>query len=586
MLFSRKSRKNLRTTGAAAADSRQCSAIQSVIETLENRQLLSASNLDPNFGSGGEVQTHFGASPTSAEQIWTDASGRTVVTGSDGNGDALLIRYLPNGTLDPQFGSGGKSVVSLGGATINGVAIQTNDKILVSGQDGSKIYLARLNTNGSFDSTFGTGGKELLQLGNAGEVSAITETSNGKIYVATAGGSSPNYTYVVERLNSNGTEDTTFANHGVGAANIGQYRTVVAVTVESNGQIVVAGNGSGAGSSDEIVIFNASGSVSKQFSDGGGVVLTGIAVQGNGDIVASGQTRFATPDFIVERFTTSGALDSSFGSHGRVDTAFSNNTAGADDVAIDLNGKIVVVGYLNNDFEVVRYTTNGSLDSTFGTNGEVSTNFGSQTAAVAGAVTVQSSGRIVVAGQVENLESSSYSIGVVRYLGDHVQLAAGQSAITTGTSASADIRLAATFDGSETVDFSFGSGSSAVKGSIYEFVAKENVSGTLDFYYEITTNAGSLGSITSLLVSGFAGFTTYVDYRPDGVGTVDPFSASRSSDGKSITFDFANAPNGNGVVSAGETSQGLFVKTNATSYTTLGKVVLNNVATLSGFEPT
>ena len=63
-------------------------------------------------------------------------------------------------------------------------------------------------------------------------------------------------------------------------------------------------------------------------------------------------------------------------------------------------------------------------------------------------------------------------------------------------------------------------------------------------------------------------------------------TASRSSDQKSVTFNFLAAPLGNGVVSPGKTSFFLYVKTNATHYNALGKVILNNTASLGGYEPT
>jgi hypothetical protein len=200
-------------------------------------------------------------------------------------------------------------------------------------------------------------------------------------------------------------------------------------------------------------------------------------------------------------------------------------------------------------------------------------------------VVLQSSGRILVAGNVQNTSSSAVRSAVVRYLGDHIVLTAGQSAVTTGASLAADSRLAGSVIASQTLNFSFGSGTSAAHGQVQEWVTKETTGGTLDFYFRIVDTSGSAASISSLLASNFSGFTTYVDYRPDSTGTIAPVSASRSSDSKSITFTFVAAPAGNGLVAPSQSSFALFVKTSATHFNTLGNVLLNNVATLAGYEP-
>jgi uncharacterized delta-60 repeat protein len=99
-----------------------------------------------------------------------------------------------------------------------------------------------------------------------------------------------------------------------------------------------------------------------------------------------------------------GDLDPAFGSAGKVMTDFANSTDIANAVALQADGKIVVVGttYINNDysgedFAIARYNPNGTLDATFGTNGKVTTDFPGL-AAVASAVVVQPDGKILVAG--------------------------------------------------------------------------------------------------------------------------------------------------------------------------------------------
>src|SRR5947208_9120374 len=100
-----------------------------------------------------------------------------------------------------------------------------------------------------------------------------------------------------------------------------------------------------------------------------------------------------------------GDLDSTFGTDGKVLTDFDLSTDIAHAVAIQADGKLVVVGttyqendFSSEDFAVARYNPDGTLDKTFGAGGKVQTDFPGL-AAVASSVVVQPDGKIVVAGR-------------------------------------------------------------------------------------------------------------------------------------------------------------------------------------------
>src|SRR5947208_12176902 len=116
-----------------------------------------------------------------------------------------------------------------------------------------------------------------------------------------------------------------------------------------------------------------------------------------------------------------GDLDPTFGTDGKVLTDFARSTDIANAVAIQADGKLVVVGttYINNDytgedFAVARYNPNGSLDLTFGVGGKVQTDFPGL-AAVASSVVIQPDGKIVVAGGAFPLFTFLGNFEVVRY---------------------------------------------------------------------------------------------------------------------------------------------------------------------------
>ena len=116
-----------------------------------------------------------------------------------------------------------------------------------------------------------------------------------------------------------------------------------------------------------------------------------------------------------------GDLDSTFGVGGQVMTDLKRSTDIANAVAIQADGKLVVVGqtYQNNDFSdedfvVTRYNTDGTLDSTFGSRGKVRTDFPGL-AAVPSSVVIQPDGKIVVAGGAFPLFTFAGNFKIVRY---------------------------------------------------------------------------------------------------------------------------------------------------------------------------
>ncbi|MFM9965933.1 MAG: delta-60 repeat domain-containing protein [Planctomycetaceae bacterium] len=141
----------------------------------------------------------------------------------------------------------------------------------------------------------------------------------------------------------------------------------------------------------------------------GGLVTTGfearsVAIQSDGKIVVAGTTTFDGKDaFTLERFNSDGTLDSSFDEDGKLITSFGTSRAVAASMALQADGKIVVVGYAidgsNYDFALARYNSDGSLDTSFDEDGKLTTDFGTPND-YANSVVIQGDGKIVVAGLV------------------------------------------------------------------------------------------------------------------------------------------------------------------------------------------
>ncbi len=164
------------------------------------------------------------------------------------NDDFALARYNSNGSLDTTFDADGKATTAIGGYdNARGLAIQSDGKIVVAGSSSNgtddDFMLARYNSNGSLDTTFDADGIVTTAIGTSGDIAnAIAIQSDGKIVVAGISGNT-DVDFVLARYNSNGSLDTTFGAGGKVTTNTGGVGDeAYAIAIQSDGKIVVAGD--------------------------------------------------------------------------------------------------------------------------------------------------------------------------------------------------------------------------------------------------------------------------------------------------------------------------------------------------------
>jgi uncharacterized delta-60 repeat protein len=113
-----------------------------------------------------------------------------------------------------------------------------------------------------------------------------------------------------------------------------------------------------------------------------------------------------------------GDLDPTFSTDGKLITAFGAYSQTARTVAVQSDGKLVVAGNAFNgsthDIALARYSGDGSLDTTFDADGTLTTAIGA-TADRATALAIQSDGKLVVVGYSWN--GSNYDFALARYHG-------------------------------------------------------------------------------------------------------------------------------------------------------------------------
>ncbi|HNL13877.1 MAG TPA: DUF4347 domain-containing protein, partial [Accumulibacter sp.] len=398
---------------------------------------VTAVNDAPTFNSG-KVTTAIGTGNDSGTSTLVQPDGKVLVAGYalvDSTYNFALLRYNTDGTLDTSFGSGGKVTTAIGASSDSGnsVAIQTDGKILVAGNtwngNSNDFGLVRYNTDGSLDTSFGTGGKVTTAVGAGDDfASSVYVQTDGKIVVAGTTVISGNYDFALVRYNANGSLDASFGTGGKVSTAVGaSFDFAMSVTVQSDGKVLVAGWTMAAGNNDvALVRYNANGSLDASFGTGGKVstaigsgtdIGQSVTVQPDGKILVAGYTsNGSNNDFALLRYNANGSLDTGFGTGGKVTTAIGSGEDVCNSLTLQSDGKILLVGHAsngsNNDVALVRYNADGSLDSGFGAGGKVITTIGASDDDGT-SVIVLPDGRIVVTGTTWN--GNDNDVALLRY---------------------------------------------------------------------------------------------------------------------------------------------------------------------------
>jgi uncharacterized delta-60 repeat protein len=402
-----------------------------VVVCLPVQANAQAGRLDPTFGTGGVLTIATGQEYQTTNNVIAIQSDGKIVIGGSIDTTATLARVNSNGTLDTTFGTNGFAQVAVGlplvQAVVDGIAIQTDGRILVSVTSTifQRIELCRVLSTGIEDSSFNGGcTAPITSAGPAPTVVALQ--GDGKVILASG--------HAMARYDTNGQPDVTFGSGGTAGL---VSSLVTAIALQSDGKILVGTGSAAPGTVGEtqagcIARYTTTGAIDTTFGIAGQVCnpasVAAIAVQpADGKIVVAGTTviqAIAPPGttvsgFALARYNLNGTLDTTFGQHGRVATSFKNIGPGASvfGVAIQSNGDIVAAGQVGNvpttasSFALARYTPTGQLDTTFGTSGTTTLSF--KDLAFVAAVALQSNGKIVVSG---DSNASTNNFVVARYL--------------------------------------------------------------------------------------------------------------------------------------------------------------------------
>jgi uncharacterized delta-60 repeat protein len=422
-----------------------------ICERLESRRLLAAGDLDPSFGAGGLVTTDLvsGAVPLDdgARAVAIAPDGKIVAAGYARGADFALVRYNADGGLDFTFGSSGKVVTDFGADDeAYDVVIAPTGKIIVVGNSGDDFAVARYTASGMLDTSFGSGGKVVTNLGATDGAVGVALDASGRIVVAgfSDQGGARGYDLAVVRYLASGAVDPSFGVSGKVLTHLSTTEALLDVAIDAQGRIVGGGYSLRPGGTDydfTLVRYMPDGTLDAGLSsDGvertnfnasspGFDVARSVAIDVQGRIVLTGDASMADIDVAAARYLDNGALDTGFSGDGRATIDFgAGSDRGYYGSAIDTAGNVVLAGYVDGgaaswDFGLVRLDSLGNLDAAFGAGGKVKTDFGAGLPDFGLDMAIGPDGKIVVVGESFVGGMRGYDFAVARY---ESALAAGE----------------------------------------------------------------------------------------------------------------------------------------------------------------
>lgn len=264
-------------------------------EGMALRYLYPACDLDEGFNLDGIYRTNFANSTVSFRDLAFDSNSCVVLAGtrSETGLTGLVVRLAPTGLLDLSFNGNGLFELAPGSSSaLNALAVQPDDRIVAAGNIGTGVnedmLVIRIDPIGDLDGTFAGDGIQTVDFGSADFGNAMTiDPSTGRILVA----GENLHESAVARLEPNGSPDSSFDGDGKWSDSVRALETAREIHLESDGKIFVVSDSrdAEAGSNVDFVVYRLLSNAQRDNSfDGNGVRAVAFDEGGNlGDYPAS-----------------------------------------------------------------------------------------------------------------------------------------------------------------------------------------------------------------------------------------------------------------------------------------------------------
>lgn len=366
-----------------------------VIVTAEDARGDLSPSYNLNFGDRGIQETFLDHNRFfNRPDIEVQPDGKILALGSIVSPTAnwRLNRYLPDGSIDSQFGLNGSVTSTFPSETVVApvsIALHDDGKISVIGVNSpGDTLITQYLSDGSVDTTFGTAGVLKAPFNTGVGRIGVSASDGGLVTLANSNSGNP----VLHKLTDTGNTDPTFGVNGEALITLGSGALAFSQAVERlpNGKYMVAGKTSTPTGDPSLFVarINADGSPDSSFGSAGvmeyfpnrsGLEIAAIATQDDGRPVVVGSTNngvigSSDRDWLALRVLSDGSgLDPAFNGNGFQRINLTGQGGSARDLFIRDNGKIVVVGgFRTGAFEnrsFAQFTPDGMLDISVGQSG-------------------------------------------------------------------------------------------------------------------------------------------------------------------------------------------------------------------------
>jgi uncharacterized delta-60 repeat protein len=339
-----------------------------------NFACVTPGSIDLGFGTGGTTILARGQRSIASTVVIDPTTSNIIVGGSTGDPDGhdqfTVVRLLPNGAFDPIFGNQGVSRFGISGTDcwLEDVALQSDGKIVgVGGSNGltAQLVVLRLMPDGTLDQTFGTDGMVVAQPSIFGHGVAIALDSAQRIVIAAESWDGPDPTsstapsrFTIARYLPSGILDSSFGTGGVAVQAFSGYDLANDMVLQSDDRIVVAGMvDMDQKSSFGVARYASDGSLDQTFGSGGmarvpfsvGAGAQGLALDSSGSVLLAGDaTDSPNPQCgAAARLLSDGTVDTRFAAEGMFTTCVGPNPVSIEKTAISpVDEKMVIAGWV------------------------------------------------------------------------------------------------------------------------------------------------------------------------------------------------------------------------------------------------